>query len=63
MAAQKQETKFSAEMFGIFECLLPQNPSTFLILQDQMEDYHKIQKQEALGNFFSLKMISKLAPE
>ena len=30
---------------------------------DQMVDYHKIQKQEILGNFFCLKMISKLAPQ
>ena len=28
-----------------------------------MEDYHKTPKQEALGNDFYLKMISKLAPQ
>ena len=27
MAAQKVKKTFSAEIFGIFECLLPQNPS------------------------------------
>ena len=53
MTAQKHKTNF----FCIFEfLLLPPNPSnqaklsTLLILPDQIEDYHKIWKQEALGN-------------
>ena len=27
MAAQKCKNKFSVDIFGTFECLLPQNPS------------------------------------
>ena len=34
-----------------------------LIFQEQMEGYYTIQNQEALGNYFCLKMISKLAPQ
>ena len=56
MAAQKRK-KIFGKIFFIFESLLlppnPSNqakPSTLLILPVQMEDYHKIWKQEALGD-------------
>ena len=54
MADQKRKkSKNSAEIFCIFDCLLPPKPIS--------QDYHKIQKQEPLGDYFCLKMISKLA--
>ena len=65
MAAQKRKKIVSAEIYGIFECLLPKNPSNqgslLLIIQDHMENYEKIQKQRSLGIFFCLKVTSKLA--
>ena len=36
---------------------------TLLILPEHIEDYKKIEKQDALGNYFCLKMISKLSPQ
>ena len=61
-----QKEKLLAGVFCMFECLLPQNQSklsTLLILQDQIEGYHKMQKQEVLGNNFCLEMISRLVPQ
>ena len=67
MAAQKCKKIVSAEIYGIFECLLTQNPSNqsslLLIIQDHMENYEKIQKQQSLGVYFCLKVTSKLAPQ
>ena len=49
---------------------MPANPKpnqsrfiTHLILPDHMKDYQKIQRDGAPGNYFCLKMISKLAPQ
>ena len=50
---------------------MPTNPkpksqsrfTTLLILPDYMEDCKKIKKQGALGSYFCLKIISKLAPQ
>ena len=58
MAAQKQ--KNFQQKFVTF--LNAYYPNTHLIkaFNSQMEDYHKIEKQEALGNYFCLKMIPKL---
>ena len=54
MATQKQK-KLLAEIFCIFECLLTTNSTTrdsqLLIVPDHMEDYCKIKKQGALGNY------------
>ena len=53
MADQKRKkSKNSAEIFCIFDCLLPQNPSRKTITKS---------KNEPLGDYFCLKMISKLA--
>ena len=56
MAPQKCKKKISQTFFCIFECLLPQNPtnqsSTHLILQGQMEDYHRIQKPRGSRELF-----------
>ena len=56
MAAQKH--KILPETFCIFECLMPiftpksfeSKLPTLLILPDQLEDYHNIQRQKAFGD-------------
>ena len=67
MTAQNRKKKFGQKFFAFLNVYYPKpiqsKLSILLILQDQMEDYHKIQKQEALGNYFCLKMIPKLAPQ
>ena len=68
MAAQKCIKNLIAEFFRIFECLLTQNPTSqgsqlSWFFYTIWKTNRKSKKQRALGNYFCLKMISKLAPQ
>ena len=68
MVGQKYKENLLAEIFCIFECLLSQNLTNqgsqlSWFFQTIWKTIKETQKQEALGNYFSLKMISKLATQ
>ena len=67
MADQKHKKKCGRNFLHFWMSITPKSIksklSTLLILQDQTEDCHKIQKQGPLDIYFCLKMISKLAPQ
>ena len=65
MAAQKREKSCGISFLYVWMPIalkiISSKLSTLLILLDQMEDYHKLYKQETLENKICLKIILKLA--
>ena len=69
MAAQKgKKKKIQQKILCTLECLLTQNPSNqnsqiSWFFKTKYKTITKSKEKEALGNYFCLKIISKLAPQ
>ena len=68
MAAQIRKKNCQQKIFCILECLLSQNPLNRIsqlswFFQTIWKTVRKYKKQEAIGNYFCLKTISKTAPQ